>query len=303
MKVASDKTANTAAVSMLIRKGLSTREAVDKAYPTWSEKQKAEYLLKLQGGTKTAATIKVSTLSKKILPNAVSEEIIKRVASSERALPLPLLREHPFGKLLSTLSLSGIMLRPREFQYGMLHSMGRPALARSLHSQNIIFALPNRPPARRRIIVSARDFSPSIASELISHIPSRSAFSPHLHRRVIRVISAPKPVAEKFAHKKDDELLNKVACLYTEYRDSVRTLPRELSVAVEENPAYYNHNFFNEALSTSMSKLAASKNNSGGIISSPLYIWNVFRDDVSSLPTDWESPSSHSLSSTLLGPV
>jgi len=111
----------------------------------------------------------------------------------------------------------------------------------------------------------------------------------------------PKMASDKITHKNGDDLLNKIACLYTEYRDSVRTLPRELSVAVEENSAYYTSNFFNETLSTSMSKLAATKNNSGVIISSPLYIWNVFRDDVSSLPSDWESPSSHSLSSTLLG--
>ena len=303
MKVAADKTANIGAVTEMMRKGLSAREAVNKAYPTWSEKQKAEFLLKMQGGSKVASAVKVSTISKKVLPNAVSEEIIKRVALAEKPLPLHLLEDKPFGKLLSTLSLSGIMLKPREFQYGMLHSMGKPSLARAMHSRNIVFAMPHRPPVRRRIVVSARDFSPSIASEISPFIPSRSAFTPHLQRRVIKIVSMPKLASDKITNKIDDELLNKIACLYTEYRDSVRTLPKELSVAVEENSAYYTNNFFNESLSTSMSKLAASKNNSGGIISSPLYIWNVFRDDVSSLPTDWETPSSHSLSSTLLGTV
>lgn len=303
MKVASAKTASAGAVSEMMQSGLPSREAVNKAYPTWSEKKKADFLLDMKGRTKTASTVKVSALSKKVLPNAVSEEIIKRMAAREKSLPLHMLENKPFGKLLSTLSLSGIMLKPREFQYGMLHSMGKPDLARSLHSQKIVFVVPSRPPVRRRIIISARDFSPSIASEISPIISARSAFSPHLQQRAVRIMGMPKIASEETTHKMDDALLNKIAGLYTEYRDSVRTLPKELSVAVESNPSYYINNFFDESLSTSMSKLAASKNNSGGIISSPLYIWNVFRDDVSSLPADWETPSSHSLSSTLLGTV
>jgi hypothetical protein len=104
---------------------------------------------------------------------------------------------------------------------------------------------------------------------------------------------------EKLAHQKNDDLLVKVAELYTNYRDSVRTLPRALSVAVEGNMAYYNQNFFGEAILDSMSKLAAVK--SAPAISSSSFMWNSYSDSIKQLPRDWEEPPSNSLSSALLG--
>lgn len=293
------KVANAAAVSSYMKQGMSAKEAINRAYPTWSEKKKADLLLRMQGSTKTATSVKVSTISKKVLPNAVSEEIIRRVSRAEKPLPTSLLSAHPFGKLLSTASLSGITLSPREFQYGMLNGMGLPGMARSLHSDNVVFRVPRRPVVTRRIIISSGDFDPSIASEISKFIPHRSAFAPHLHRRIVRVMRTPPMSVEKVAHQESNDLLTKIAQLYTDYRDSVRTLPRALAVAAESNTAYYNQNFFDEAILDSMSKLAAARTSSS--MSSSSFLWNVYNDEVSFLPRDWEVGSSSSLSSALLG--
>ena len=104
---------------------------------------------------------------------------------------------------------------------------------------------------------------------------------------------------EKAAHVKDNDLLVKIAQLYTNYRDSVRTLPSALAVATENNTAYYNQHFFNEAILDSITKIAAVR--SANTISTPSFLWNVYSDSVSSVPRDWKTPSSNSLSSALLG--
>jgi len=293
------KVANAKNVSAYMKQGMSAKEAVDRAYPTWSEKQKADFLLRMKGSTKTATSVKVSSLSKKVLPNAVSEEIIKRMTRAEKPIPPSVLSSHPFGKLLSTASLSGITLSPQEFQYGMLHAMGRPGMARSLHADGVVFSVPSRPTVTRRIIISSGDFDPSIASEISRFIPDRSAFAPHLQRRVVRVMRLPPMSIEKAAHVKDNDLLVKIAQLYTNYRDSVRTLPSALAVATENNTAYYNQHFFNEAILDSITKIAAVR--SANTISTPSFLWNVYSDSVSSVPRDWKTPSSNSLSSALLG--
>lgn len=293
------KVANARNVSAYMKQGMSAKEAVDRAYPTWSEKQKADFLLRMKGSTKTATSVKVSSLSKKVLPNAVSEEIIRRVSRAEKPLPPSVLSSHPFGKLLSTSSLLGMVLSPREFQYGMLHAMGKPALARKLHADRVVFSIPSRPTVTRRIIISSRDFDPSIASEISKFIPKRSAFAPHMRRRVVEVMKLPPMSPEKVAHSENNDLLVKVAQLYTNYRDSVRTLPNALSVAAENHTAYYNQHFFDEAILDSITKLAEARNDLP--ISSSSFLWNVHRDSVSSLPRDWETPSSNSLSSALLG--
>jgi hypothetical protein len=112
--------------------------------------------------------------------------------------------------------------------------------------------------------------------------------------------AAPPPLIEKVSYVHGDPILDKIASLYTQYRESVKSLPSELAVAVEEYPQFYRDNFFGNTLSNSMSKLAHTKQN--GVISSALYMWNAYRDDVRALPVAWET-SSYSLSSSLIGPA
>tara|TARA_B100001094_G_C18026833_1_gene718023 strand:- start:350 stop:946 length:597 start_codon:yes stop_codon:yes gene_type:complete len=198
------------------------------------------------------------------------------------------------------MALSGMVARPREFQYGMLRALGRPQMADRLHASRQVFA-PSRAPVKKRIIViSSNDFSPQIARALSSIIPHRSGFNPHLPERILQMRMAPPPLIEKVSHVHDDELLAKIASLYTQYRDSVKSLPHELSVAVEQYPKIYRENFFGNTLSNSMSKLAQKQHN--GVISSALYMWNAYRDDVRALPVAWET-SSYSMSSSLIGPT
>jgi len=198
------------------------------------------------------------------------------------------------------MAMSGIVARPREFQMGMLRAMGKPRLAERLHSERRVFAPTSLPVKRKIIVISSGDFSPAIGHALRSIIPDRSGFHPHLPDRVLRMRAAPPPLIEKVSYVHNDPLLDKIASLYTQYRESVKSLPNELAVAVEEHPQFYRDNFFGNTLSNSMSKLAHTKQN--GVISSALYMWNAYRDDVRALPVAWET-SSYSLSSSLIGPA
>jgi hypothetical protein len=249
--------------------------------------------------SKTAG-IKTSTITKRFLPNAVSEELIRRMSQREMPLPTSLMNRFKIGPLLSTMALNGIVARPREFQYGMLRAMGKPQMASRLHAARQVFAPSSAPVTKRIVIISSGDFSPRIARALSSIIPHRSGFHPHLPDRILRMRMAPPPIIEKVSHVHGDDLLDKIASLYSQYRDSVKSLPNELSVAVEQHPQIYRENFFGNTLSNSMSKLAQKQQD--GVISSSLYMWNVYRDDVRALPVPWET-SSYSLSSSLIGPA
>jgi hypothetical protein len=248
-----------------------------------------------------AATVKVSTIQKRFLPNAASESVIRRLSQRERPLPTSLLRRFPMGPLMSTAGMSGIVLRPREFQYGMLRAMGRPHMADRMHGSGHVFAPQPRPIAAKIIIMSRGDFSPSIARAISSLLPHRSGFNPHLQNRILAMRATPAPSMRQLSHVHGDPVLDKVASLYTQYRESVKSLPAELSAVVEEHPQFYHDHFFGDTISSSMSKLA-QKTPSGAGLSGAFYMWNAYKDDVRGLPVGWET-SPYSLSSSLLGPA
>lgn len=250
-----------------------------------------------------AATVKTSTIQKRFLPNTASESVmsvIRRLSQRERPLPQSLLRRFPMGSLMSTAGMSGIVLRPREFQYGMLRSMGRPGLADRLHAGGRVFAPQARPTRAKIIIMSRGDFSPEIARAIAHLIPHRSGFNPHLRNRILGMRARPAPQVQQISHVHGDPVLDKVASLYTQYRESVKSLPNELSAVVEDHPQFFHDHFFGDTISSSMSKLAQKSPGVG--ISGAFYMWNTYNEDVRDLPVGWET-SPYSLSSSLLGPA
>lgn len=205
---------------------------------------------------KVAGYRKFAEVNKKILPNAVSESIMK-AQSCEPEIPSQFLREMPFEKLLATMAMLGMVAKPQEFQYGMLNRMGMGSLAEKLRGSNTIFpmgAAHMGPPP----MIESSMYDGNIARLLSSLIPQRSGFAPHLPNRVIRITVIRKP--ENRMLEESSDILNKVASAYTGYRKSLRTLGQNLDSVIESDINFYYKNFFNDMVTDSLTKVASSNN-------------------------------------------
>ena len=199
------------------------------------------------------SSAKVAAVTKRLLPNAVSEHLIKS-QRCEPCLPRELLRNFPIEKLLTTMSMLGMVAKPREFQYGMLHRMGRPSLAEKLYQENKIFrdGVPYRGPVAR---IHDSLYSRSLANVLSRYIPHRSGFSPHLPNRIIRITVIKRPPPELV--EADGPLLNKIASAYTGYRKSLQTIGESLDSIIDSNRDFYNKNFLQDIYIDSMMKTSS----------------------------------------------
>ena len=245
---------------------------------------------------------KTAEITKRVVPNA-GQQVIGDVCGREQDLPRGVLRTGDFGDLLSTLALLGIVLRPREFQYGMLHRMGQGSTAEGMASKCCVFSPASDAP---HASLSAKSFRPSMANSMERFLGKRSAFYPHLPHRIVAVsIKKGDAPLKKHALVENTGLLSKVAAAYASYRSAFRDLPQQLDVAVSEHPDYYSRNFFGDLLTDSMEKTASSFHSatlSEPLV--PLYLYNAYRDTMARPPASWRATSpTLSPARALLGPV
>jgi hypothetical protein len=150
--------------------------------------------------------------------------------------------------------------------------------------------------------MSSDDYSPSIA-RLLSHLVSkRSGFLPHLPERMIKITVI--KVRPKIKEHVDGGIMDKIAAAYSEYRKSLRTMPKELDIVINRDIGYYNENFFGEMVLDGFTKTAsfykAESNNS--IVSA--YLFNAYYDTIESVPKFWsDSLPTTSPARALLGPA
>jgi hypothetical protein len=120
---------------------------------------------------------------------------IREVKSYEPSLPrqtLDQLARAPLPELLSTTALSGMLLKPQEFQRIVLRKMGRPGLADQLDQMGCCFdpGLVDEPTLAQTQAVGMdyRRFDPSIFSLLQPFLADRSYLAPPLGKRLFILI-------------------------------------------------------------------------------------------------------------------
>jgi len=220
---------------------------------------------------------KEAEIEKQELPNTGA--MVLGAAGAEKDLPREALRLGGLKELLSTLSLLGIVLKPREFQYRMLREMGQePAAEKMWDSRQVFHPCQGRSP----FPVNAADYSPSIARALSPLLARRSAFAPHLPARVIR-ITVTKQEASPPETRVSSDALNKVASMYDDYREGLVHIPEQLPLAMRADSQYFGRQFLAEASLDSLSK-AASEFQTLGNNPTALYVYNAFREDSGNMP-------------------
>jgi len=256
------------------------------------EMDRGTILEKMASSSKAAASDKKADIDKELLPNTGGNSF-DEATKHEPDLPSSVLRGGDLSKLLTTLAMMGIVTKPREFQYAMLHRMGKGDQAEKLQSEGRCFT-PCSPTGHTAF--SEDDFSPGLAEALSHLIRSRSGFSPHVGGRVRVVVI--KTAAE--LGEEDDELLQKVANAYSRYRGAFGQLAPVLNLVVEQNPEYYQEHFFGELLTDEMAKIAVTDRDvlSGRL--SSLYLYNAYQPSCVELPSGWCSQVSPTSSAAAL---
>ncbi len=195
--------------------------------------------------TKTAS-VKVSAVKmakdkraaiEKRMPSDFEDTAVPLIERAEQDLPndvLDCMGGAPFEDALSTPTMMGITLRPREFQRIVLVRVGRPELADELDRRGSVFG----PVSDTR---SPGEMSPGNISETLEKIlrpfvEGRSCFGPVLRRRMIKItISGAPPVGPEL-EPENSPLLDKVSAAYNGYRDQVVEKVASLSSRLESFP-------------------------------------------------------------------
>jgi hypothetical protein len=131
----------------------------------------------------------------------VYSKVVHPLYRTEQPLPdslLDFMSRFDLPSSLSSAATTGIVLRPREFQYLFLNQMGKPDLAARLHGQCRVFAHPTEkfvPPdmfgcgGSPRWMMSSDHALPEILQRLMDIVPQRSCLQPFIGKRIIVMIS------------------------------------------------------------------------------------------------------------------
>jgi hypothetical protein len=164
----------------------------------------------------------------KLAAKGKSAEILKRVRATsarvvdpgEKEVDIPdetldeMSESGDLGKILTTASSAGIVLKPSEFQRIVLNIVGKPSLARQYSDSGCCFCNSNDTDESVEFGDPSM-FSHNIMSALMPMLQERSAFEPVVSRRIIIIKTAR---AKKPLRKIKTPLLDKVAAAYNGYR-------------------------------------------------------------------------------------
>lgn len=173
---------------------------------------------------KVAASVEASpsksAMTKEVVPNQLAGKAVPLLTDREQELPnevLDALASAGFGPALSTASGMGMVLRPREFQRITLICMGNRPAADDLDALGQVFP---RGQDKEDVPLELSDFSPVLAKILAPFMEDRSAFGPHIERRVT-IVAGTSPSGGKKPTSHPSELLRKIGSAYNGYRESL----------------------------------------------------------------------------------
>jgi hypothetical protein len=192
----------------------------------------------LRSFKKRASQKKRAEIIKEIVPSQFGSKAVPILEDSEKDLPKETLNHMgscPMREALSTPTMLGMTLKPREFQRITLCRMGKEDLADKMDDLGKIF----RPTdAVDKSIPLGSEFVSSLIARLLKGaVEDRSAFGPVLKRRMIRItiLGKPEPADGDLDETKDD-LLDKVSAAYNGYREQVIEKIADLSQQLHRFP-------------------------------------------------------------------
>lgn len=189
--------------------------------------------------SKSASHAKLSEIIKSIPAGPFSQETLPKLERAERDIPndvLDLMGGMPLSSALSTPTMAGMVLKPREFQRMILIRIGERPLADDLDSKGMTFPRSNEVDESIPLNESSVD---SDLMELLSRIglvKDRSAAGPTLQRRSASG-SADAPFKSIGGENTSSEpVLKKIAAAYNGYRRSLLKKAASISHFMTTDP-------------------------------------------------------------------
>ena len=166
---------------------------------------------------------KESEIVKDVVPSQFVGKAIPVLTSCEPDISeklLDILGGHPLEESLSTPTVMGMVLRPREFQRIMLIQIGRRDIADKYDRDGIVFP---KVEEKEEVPMGPESFSPTLGKLLESLMGSRSAFGPAIEKRVLLASKLPSEGHRKTSSL-SSPLLSKIGAAYNSYRLNVMNL-------------------------------------------------------------------------------
>jgi hypothetical protein len=189
--------------------------------------------------SKSASHAKLSELIKSIPAGPFSKETLPKLEKAERDIPndiLDVMGGMPLGSALSTPTMAGMVLKPREFQRVMLIQIGERPLADDLDNKGMTFGRSNE--VDESIPLDESSVDPRLM-ELLSRIgliKDRSAASPALQSRSMGS-SANQPFKSIGGENISSEpVMKKIAAAYNGYRRNVLRKAASISQFMTNDP-------------------------------------------------------------------
>lgn len=193
--------------------------------------------LKLREFKKRASQRKQAEIIKDVVPSQFMGKAVPVLEKSEPSLPkdtLDHMSSCPMRESLSTPTMMGITLKPREFQRITLCRLGKRDMADDLDRNNQVFGPVDG--VDKSIPIAPEFISGLIAKLLRGAVEDRSVFGPVIRRRMIKITICGKPEQEPEPEEVKDDLLDKVSAAYNGYREQVIEKIADLSQQLPHYP-------------------------------------------------------------------
>lgn len=190
--------------------------------------------------SKSASQAKVSEIIKSLPAGPFTQETLPRLESAEKDIPndvLDTMGGMPLGSALSTPTMAGMVLKPREFQRIILMSIGERPLADDLDSKGMTFGRTNDVDDSIPLDEGSVDNGLMDILRRLGLIRDRSAAAPAISARSMASASADKPFHalgnEKTA---SGHLMSKLSAAYNGYRRNILRKAASISNFMTNDP-------------------------------------------------------------------
>lgn len=188
--------------------------------------------------SKSASHAKLSEIIKSLPAGPFTRETLPKLESAEQDLPPDILNrmsELPLGAALSTPTMAGMVLKPREFQRMILISIGERPLADELDSKGMTFGRTNEVDDSIKLDESSVDDGLMGLLRHMGIVRERSAAAPALQSRSMAATTSRHAPAtsEKVA---SGPLMRKLAAVYNGYRRNVLRKAASISNYMTSDP-------------------------------------------------------------------
>ena len=222
-------------------------------YSTEEPMEKAASVGHVLPNIKAAAEIKSGEIEKDVVPSQFGGKAVPAKDDIPNDI-LDTLGKGDLSEALSTPTMMGMLLRPREFQRITIISMGNKPLADELDNKGIVF--PHTDEDESPADIGSGHFSDMIKKLLMPLMEGRSSLEPVAKRRMIKITIMGGPKEESSLQKTSSHpFMQKIAAMYNGYIRGAISCLKDIPSTVDSDSGLWSA-IYGKGIGDSMFKLA-----------------------------------------------